>query len=116
MPQIVWTLCKEYGAFIVGGACLYLLEESNNLKDIDIIVPLKHWNDAVFILPDTAKINTYGGFKFDSGETFYDNKISIDVWCQDLSEYCLNHNTMFPKYAINIYNWRVIEIKNVYPK
>lgn len=106
IPKEVLILCKDFGAFIVGGSCDYLLGEKDDFRDIDVIVPLCKWNNAVYYIPNNAVKNSFGGFKFVS------NNIEVDVWCQDLSDYSIYLSPLFNQYAINPIYYKIIRIQN----
>ena len=73
-------LCWECEAWIIGGCVNYLLGTTEQLKDIDIMVPLHRWPNACRMIPSGAAANSFGGFKFKDGQ--YD----CDVWPGDVAE------------------------------
>lgn len=77
MPPIVRALCFLHDAWVVGGAAKWLVGDTKELKDWDIIVPIRHWTDAQHLIPYGTKSNTFGGFKI-AGD------IEIDIWAEDL--------------------------------
>lgn len=113
VPKLIRVLCKNYNAWIVGSAVKHILsvptKPTEKLRDIDVIVPLRYWNDAVFLLPKDAKINSFGGFKFKT------DGIECDVWCQDLSDYVLLPGN-FDRAALNIYSWKHVTIGDLVKK
>jgi len=94
-------LCYIYDAWIVGSSVNYIRGlNSNNPKDIDIVVPLSKWIIASKLIPEGAMANKFGGFKFEEDGTIY------DVWTDEVSNLFLQWNDTLtayqPKFKIAI--------------
>ncbi len=85
LPTMAKALCwRNNGGWIIGGAARYLLGEAEGApRDWDIMIPFASWPDMAFLIPDTAKVNSFRGFKFTL------NDIEYDVWPGDLSHLIL---------------------------
>lgn len=83
MPAIVRALCFSHEAWVVGGSAKWLVGEQETLRDWDIIVPSRCWQDAQHLIPHQTPSNTFGGYKI-AGE------VEVDVWCEDLDHYFTN--------------------------
>jgi len=69
LPKLVNKFCYGHNAWIVGGAAI-----EDNPKDYDVAIPFSEWQLASMLIPENAKPNSFGGWKFTSeGE-------SVDVW------------------------------------
>mgnify|MGYP000932877179 CR=1 FL=1 len=86
-PHLVRVLAASFDAFIVGGATKYLMNQTDECRDLDIIVPFTKWPDAQRLIPKEATHNTFGGSKIVDGE------VIIDVWCTDLSRFLINNSS-----------------------
>lgn len=78
-------LCWNYDGVVIGGAVNFFLGETEELKDIDIIVPLAKWPEACRMIPMGAVANAFGGFKYKEG------KYSYDVWPGDVAQTLLEN-------------------------
>lgn len=68
--------------WIVGGGARYLLDiDTDPPKDWDILIPWPEWNYIRGLIPEGAKANRFGGFKFTDGEYV------LDVWPDDLGQF-----------------------------
>lgn len=76
LPKIVSKLTHFHEAWVVGGAAD---PENEFPRDWDVLVPLTKWQDAAGLIPDNAKVNSFGGFKI------VEDGIVIDVWPGELS-------------------------------
>jgi hypothetical protein len=83
LPAIVCKLTYVHDAWIVGS----LADPQVDVKvvrDIDVIVPFRNWQQAAQLIPESAEPNSFGGWKFTSeGKT-------IDVWPGDLDWLMVN--------------------------
>lgn len=77
LTPFVCKVCTYYDAWVVGGAALPGAKE---IRDIDIVIPFEHWNQAVLLVPKDAVMNTFGGYKFLEGG------IEIDVWPDNIGK------------------------------
>jgi hypothetical protein len=104
LPQIVKSFCRMANAVIVGSYAQYLVTDVGERPlDIDLIVPLYRWPDAVIIIPRGARANTFGGYKLLDDE----KQLLIDVWPDDFLRYIQNV-PRYPALAINPFNWLVL--------
>jgi hypothetical protein len=81
LPYRARLICGE-GGLLTGGVVAYLLNEVDDYKDIDIVVPVRLWNSIS--LPKnslTLNINYFNGF------TFQEDGIEYDVWPADIYQY-----------------------------
>lgn len=76
IPKLVAKLSHYHEAWVVGSAA-----DPNNKKprDWDVLVPFSKWQDASGLIPENAKVNSFGGFKC------VEDDVEIDVWCGELS-------------------------------
>jgi len=58
-------------------------------RDYDILIPFHMWNKACLAIPEDAKVNSFGGWKFNVGD------IEIDIWPGDLSYLLQRPKTTF---------------------
>ena len=75
LPKLVIALTHNHDAWIVGSAA-----DPDNLspRDYDVIVPHYEWGKAAHLVPKTAQVNSFGGWKV------CDGGVSIDIWPGDL--------------------------------
>lgn len=73
LPKTIFKMVYTYGAWIVGGACL---EETP--KDLDVMVPWSEWHQASLLIPEGAKPNIFGGWKWT------EDGVSVDCWPDSL--------------------------------
>ena len=94
LPRTVYLMCT-HGAFIVGSQAKKLMGEDVETNDYDLLVPLDKWQTIALLIPETAKPNKFGGWRF------YDDKENeIDVWPDTLQNYLKNCKT---KYGGKVY-------------
>lgn len=70
LPSLIKVICANCDAWIVGGAAVDLA----NAKDIDVMVPIRKWHRAAAYIPEGARVNSFGGWRF----TF--EGVEIDIW------------------------------------
>ena len=76
IPLRVWRICSVHGAWVVGSAALPLKNgEVPEIDDVDVMVPWTTWAAASILIPDSAKVNAFGGWKW----TEPDGTV-IDMW------------------------------------
>lgn len=77
LPRTVNLLVTNYEAWIVGS---YAAPPDERLEssDIDVVVPLSRWPQAVQLIPRGSTMNSFGGFSFQE-----DGRL-VDVWAGDL--------------------------------
>jgi hypothetical protein len=84
-----------HGALIVGSLAKKMVGEDIEIDDYDILVPLEKWQTIALMIPETAKPNKFGGWRFKD-----DKGNEIDVWPDTLENYLRNCKT---KYGGNVY-------------
>lgn len=103
LPRIVYLMCV-HGALIVGSKAKQLMGEEIESKDYDLLVPLEHWQTIALMIPEDAKPNKFGGWRFRD-----DKENEIDVWPDTLQNYLQNCKTKYggAVYAIDYISNRV---------
>ena len=66
-------------AWIVGSSI-----RKEDAKDVDILVPFKNWTQATPFIPDDAKPNSFGGWKFNF------EGIDVDIFPGHLEDFMQN--------------------------
>ena len=89
LPTSVKQFVQHYNAWITGTAADPNVNSIDDIDDIDVIIPFREWNKATGLIPDDAKKNKYGGWKYKDGNIF------VDVWPNDLNSHMLS---VMPKY------------------
>lgn len=68
-------LCWIHSGVVLGSGALYLAGKvKEKPRDLDIVIPLGEWPTACLLIPEGAKANSFGGFKFKEGV------VEVDVW------------------------------------
>lgn len=76
LPRLIIGICRLTHSWIVGSSA----DPSNpNPNDIDIIVPLYEWHKVASFVPETARPNKMGGWRF------HTEGVEIDIWPGDVS-------------------------------
>lgn len=88
VPSIVAKLTHAHEAWIVGSAAMPGVD-LGKVRDFDILVPYANWTAAAMLVPDDAKPNTFGGWKFTTTMNGY--QIVVDLWPGDLAWLMTNH-------------------------
>ncbi len=84
LPRIVYQMCV-HGGLIVGSQAKKLIgEHIKETHDWDILVPLENQQTVAMLIPQDAKPNKFGGWRFTSDGN------EIDVWPDDLKNYLTN--------------------------
>lgn len=82
LPKTVYLMCV-HGAYIVGSYAKHLAgEDVPNPEDYDLLVPPEKWQTIALLIPQTAVLNKFGGWRF----TCEDGK-QVDVWPDLLANY-----------------------------
>lgn len=88
LPRTVYQMCV-HGAFIVGSYAKKLCGEDIATNDYDLLVPLEKWQIIALMIPEDAKPNKFGGWRFtEKGK-------EIDVWPDTLHNYLNNCKTKY---------------------
>lgn len=92
LPRVVYQMCV-HGAFIAGSYAKKLLGEVEKCNDYDLLVPLERWQTVSLLIPDTAKPNKFGGWRF---MTDMDGQqVEVDVWPDSVENYLANCKTKY---------------------
>lgn len=94
LPRIVYLMCV-HGALLVGSVAKKLMGEKIESNDYDLLVPLEKWQTIALLIPEDAKPNKFGGWRFKD-----DKGNEIDVWPDTLQNYLQNCKT---KYGGKVY-------------
>ena len=88
LPRIVYQMCV-HGALIVGSYAKKLAGEDLDVKDFDLLVPLEKWQTIALLIPQDARPNKFGGWRFTIRESSRseDNGKEVDVWPDKLEKY-----------------------------
>jgi hypothetical protein len=86
VPKTVSQLCLNHDAWVVGSAANEETDISL-VRDFDILVPFHSWHPASVLIPEDAKVNPFGGWKFEL------DGIEYDVWPGDLGWFMLHSTT-----------------------
>jgi len=94
LPRSVYLMCV-HGALLVGSQAKRVMGEDIESHDYDLLVPLEQWQIIALMIPENAKPNKFGGWRF-----IDDKDNEIDVWPDSLQNYLANGKT---KYGGKIY-------------
>jgi hypothetical protein len=89
LPRVVYQMCV-HGALIVGSYAKYLMGEDIETNDYDLLVPLDKWQTIALLIPETAKPNKFGGWRFKD-----EKGGEVDVWPDTLQNYLKNCKTKY---------------------
>jgi hypothetical protein len=110
MPPAVRLLC-EGGSWVVGSAAAWLVGATDaSPKDWDVLVPFSEWRHSSRIVPPGAEANSFGGFKFASGDG-----VVLDVWPGELAQYFALHPSG-NGFAVYPPTWTIIKANRGYRK
>jgi hypothetical protein len=86
LPRLVYQMCV-HGGLIVGSNAKRLAGEKieGDPNDWDVICPLEKWQTISLLIPETAKPNKFGGWRFEM-----EDGMEIDVWPGSVMEYLTN--------------------------
>lgn len=76
LPGLVAQIVMSCNGFLVGGAAN---PEVTEPRDYDIIIPIDSWFQAAQLIPKTATVNTFGGWKFKT------EAYTVDIWPEGLN-------------------------------
>lgn len=95
LPRIVYLMCV-HGALITGSYAKKLMGDNvETCNDFDLLVPLEDWQKIALMIPENAKPNKFGGWRFKD-----DKENEIDVWPDTIYNYLKNCKT---KYGGKVY-------------
>jgi len=109
LPRIVYLMCI-HGALLVGSQAKKLMGEDIESNDYDLLVPLESWQKIALIIPEYAKPNKFGGWRFKD-----DKNNEIDVWPDTLQNYLQNCKSKYGDavYAIDYIKNKVYSSKTI---
>ena len=94
LPRTVYLMCT-HGGLLVGSIAKKIMGDDIKTNDYDILVPLEKWQTIALMIPEDAKPNKFGGWRFTDDK---DNE--IDVWPDTVFNYLKNCKT---KYGGKVY-------------
>lgn len=94
LPRMAYLMCV-HGALICGSFAKKLMGEDIETNDYDLLVPLDKWQTIALMIPQSAKTNKFGGWRF---KDEYGNE--YDVWPSTVQDYLQNCKT---KYGGKVY-------------
>lgn len=93
LPRTVYQMCV-HGALIVGSFAKHLTGEKDiEPNDFDLLVPLENWQTIALLIPEDARPNKFGGWRF-----MVDNhgtEVEVDVWPDNLYNYLSTCKTKY---------------------
>lgn len=85
LPALVYQMCV-HGAYLVGSHAKHLVGDIDHSgNDYDLLVPLEKWQIIAMLIPQAAKPNRFGGWRFDVD--FKGKQVEVDVWPDTLENY-----------------------------
>lgn len=95
LPRVVYQMCV-HGALLVGSRAKLLCGDSSITQDdYDLLVPSRHWSVIALLIPENAKPNKFGGWRFYTEEYNSDILVEIDVWPGSLYDYLSKCKTKY---------------------
>lgn len=87
-----------HGALLVGSFAKMLCGEEIQANDYDLLVPLEKWQTIALLIPESAKPNKFGGWRFlvKGKDT---DEIEVDVWPDTLVNYLTNCKTKVVRFV-----------------
>ncbi len=92
LPRVVYQMCV-HGAYIVGSYAKKLAGEAIEANDYDLLVPHDNWQTVALLIPETAKPNKFGGWRFEAD--FDGDTVEVDVWPDHLANYLSKCKTKY---------------------
>lgn len=105
LPRVVYQMCV-HGALMAGSQARKMAGEDVEPNDYDLLVPLEKWQTIALMIPETAKPNKFGGWRFfaheplSTGVTFRSGGVTftagtpetveVDVWPDSVFNYLSN--------------------------
>ena len=94
LPRKVYQMCV-HGAYLVGSVAKHLAGDPNiEAHDYDLLVPLPKWQTIALLIPEDAKPNKFGGWRF-SVEDQDGEQVEVDVWPDALENYLSQCRTKY---------------------
>ena len=106
LPRVVYQMCV-HGALMAGSQARKMAGEDVEPNDYDLLVPLEKWQTIAMLIPEHAKPNKFGGWRFftagpadwacttftTGGHTITLNppkNVEVDVWPDSVFNYLSN--------------------------
>lgn len=89
LPRIVYQMCV-HGGLLVGSVAKKIMGEVEETHDYDVLVPAENWQTIALLIPEDAKPNKFGGWRFED-----DKGNEIDVWPGSLHQYLRECKTKY---------------------
>jgi hypothetical protein len=89
LPRVVYQMCV-HGALLVGSYAKYITGEDIEPNDYDLLVPHHAWQTIALLIPEDARPNKFGGWRFLVDAKDADGhacEAEVDVWPGLLEEY-----------------------------
>jgi hypothetical protein len=74
-----------FGGLLAGSYAKWLCGEDIEPVDFDIVVPHEKWYLVALLIPEDAKLNKFGGWRFEVN--FNGEKVEVDVWPDTIERY-----------------------------
>ena len=90
LPRVVYQMCV-HGALIVGSQAKRLVGETIDSKnsDWDLLIPYDRWQTIALLIPENARPNKFGGWRFRTDDT------EVDIWPGDVVLYLTECKTKY---------------------
>lgn len=109
LPRVVYQMCV-HGGLLVGSYAKKVMGEVEKSNDFDVLVPHEKWQVVALLIPETARPNKFGGWRFED-----EKGNEIDVWPGTLTEYLRDCKTKHggKVYAIDYVHNKVFSSQTV---
>ena len=95
LPRLVYQMCV-HGALIVGSRAKRMCGDSDiEPNDYDLLVPFERWQVIALLIPESAKPNKFGGWRFEITDPDTDTEVEVDVWPGSLEDYLSKCKTKY---------------------
>lgn len=95
LPRVVYQMCV-HGALIVGSRAKKMACDTDiTPDDWDLIVPYDKWPIIALLIPQDARPNKFGGWRFEVESFDGDWMEEVDVWPGDLFTYLSTCKTKY---------------------
>ena len=114
LPRDVYRMCVA-GALLVGSRALVMAGAEGSRRidphDYDLLVPYDKWQSVTPFIPSSAKVNKFGGWRFNvpTTDAAGDGVAEVDVWPGSIGQYlseCKSKHGV-PVCAVDFINNRV---------
>lgn len=96
LPRVVYQMCV-HGALLVGSRAKALAERDKDItpNDWDLLVPFDKWQVIALLIPQDARPNKFGGWRFEVESFDGDWLEEVDVWPGSLETYLRECKTKY---------------------